>query len=561
MPKFACGFCQSKIRVPDEYIGKRVKCPGCGKPVEVPGEEPSAAAKDGAALDLSLLDDSMSGGSATAAPRKLRSIVVGCGVCSKTIHIPENRKGAVTPCPKCGTPLMVDVPDLPDTAGSTIDFKHLELDPATEPSLLGDSVAGARLGGTSASRTSTGSRLSRTGRSGTTSGSRLGNTGSFAAGATGMGGATNSQDQMQELRSLNDLKASGALTDEEYRKRKAAIYSSGGGSGGATGARAAMSRSASGASERAIKVDTGMQIPGPIKVLAGVGVVALAGFLVWQYGIQPALQMSNQPEPQVAERAEPTAEQRAAAEAAEAERVAQAEREAEEARVAAEQAEAVTWASLIPDLGPEAMEVVLVEPGRAGPAPEQSVFAMDEESDDAPVGEQVAGMASAFDTVATLPPAEPVETGPRGEIVMWDVLLPEGRTSHPLARQSAFVYQLNRVGETAFIGVGIGPAVSGLEDVAFKQWQRNEVQQPLMTGLARVPGFENSRPRVIDREQSIRNLTYQEMTFQGRDAARGNQQVLLTGVQDGFAVFYWFDGHSRVYTSWKRETLGKAVIE
>lgn len=553
MPKFVCGFCESKIRVPDEYVGKRVKCPGCGKPVEVPGEVPADA---GASLDLSLLDDSMSGETGKAAPRKLRSIVIGCGVCSKTIHIPENRVGAVINCSKCQTPLLVDVPPLPDTAGSTIDFKHLELDPASEPSLLGDSVAG----GTLASRTSTGSLLGRTGRGGTTSGSRGGATGSFAAstsaaGATGM--ASNAQDQMQELRSLNDLKASGAISDDEYKRRKAAIYSGGGG-GLATGARAAMSRSAGGASERAVKVDTGMQIPGPVKLLAGVGVLALAGFLVWQYGIKPALQGFDQPEPQVVERTGPTEAERAAA--AEAERIAQEEREAEEAARLAAEAEAASWASLIPDLGPEAMEVVLVAPGRPGPAPQESVFAMaDEEEPDT----SLAGLASPLDVSAPTPTAtsEPVEAALRGEIVMWDVLLPEGRSSHPLARQSAFVYQLNRVGETAFIGVGIGPAVSGLDDTAFKQWQRNEVQQPLMTGLARVSGYEDSRPRVIDREQTAGDVTYQEMTFQGRNAARGNQQVLLTGVQDGFAVFYWFDGHARVYTSWKRETLGKIIIE
>ncbi|MEM8781659.1 MAG: SHOCT domain-containing protein [Planctomycetota bacterium] len=560
MPKFVCGFCESKIRVPDEYIGKRVKCPGCGKPVEVPSPEPVDV---GAALDLSLLDDSMSGGEAKAKPRKLRSIVVGCGVCSKTIHIPENRRGAVTPCPKCKTPLLVDVPELPETAGSTIDFKHLALDPASEPSLMGDSLAGGTVSGSAASLTSTGTRPGKGRRGGTMAGSSLGATGSFSA-AGASAAPTSSKDQMQELRSLNDLKASGAISDDEYRKRKAAIYSGGGGD--VTGARKAMSRNAGGASDRAIRVDTGPNIPGPIKLLAAVGVVALAGFLVWQYGIKPALRDIGDSTTFASEQETP---EQQAERAARAEREAQAAREAAEAEAAAKaqaeaEAAAVTWASLIPDLGPEALEVALVQPGRPGPAPDQSVFAMDEDAEDE-MDPALAALPSAFDD----PPPAPTggasedqagDAPRRGEITFWDVMLPEGRTSHPLARQSTFVYQLNRAGQSAFIGVGIGPAVSGLDDNNFRRWQRNEIQQTLINGLARVPGFESARPRINGREQTANGVTYQEMSFQSADRT-GNQQVLLTGVQDGFAVFYWFDGHTRVLNSWKRETLGKVTIE
>ncbi|MEM7577031.1 MAG: SHOCT domain-containing protein [Planctomycetota bacterium] len=549
-------------------MGKRVKCPGCGKPVEVPGAE-AASADTGASLDLSLLDDSMSGGESSAKPRKLRSIAVGCGVCSKTIHIPENRKGAVTPCPKCRTPLLVDVPELPETSGSTIDFKHLALDPASEPSLLGDSLAGGSL----ASLTSTGSLAGRTGRSGrggTTGGSRLGATGSFASAAgTGIsGGATNSKDQMQELRSLNDLKASGAISDDEYRKRKAAIYSGSPGSGAATGARAAMSRNASGASERAIKVDMGLQIPGPIKLLAGVGVFALGGFLVWQYGIQPALQGPAQP--QVAEVEAPTPSQ-TDREAALAEQAAEEARQAEEAaRLAAEEAETVTWASLIPDLGPEAMEVVFVQPGRPGPAEDPSIFAMDEASEtgaDSVGDPALASLPSALDESpgATPPPrsrgARSARSDGPAEISYWDVMLPEGRTTHPLASKSDFTYRLDRLGQTAYIGVGLGPAVTGLDDDAFRKWERNEIQQSFINGLARQVGFENARPRTIDRPQTVQGVVYHEMTLEGSGADRGKRSVLLTGVQDGYAIHYWFAGHARLYAIWKREALGKAVIE
>ena len=113
MPKFACEHCESKIRVPDEFIGKRVKCPGCSKPVRVPGE---VAAEPNAGFDLSLLDDTMSGAEQATGKksrksgktRKLRSIMIGCGACGKTIGVPENRMGAGFACPKCKVTLKVD---------------------------------------------------------------------------------------------------------------------------------------------------------------------------------------------------------------------------------------------------------------------------------------------------------------------------------------------------------------------------------------------------------------------------------------------------------------------
>ena len=44
MPTFACDSCQKKIRVPDAYVGKRVRCPGCGQAQRVP--EPDLSAGD-----------------------------------------------------------------------------------------------------------------------------------------------------------------------------------------------------------------------------------------------------------------------------------------------------------------------------------------------------------------------------------------------------------------------------------------------------------------------------------------------------------------------------------
>ena len=146
MPKFACDACDTRVKVPDQYIGKRVKCPGCSQALLVPGEVETA---DGEDLDLSALD-SMAGGAAAAAPgpKRLRNLALRCGACSKTIKVPENRMGAAFTCPKCRTRLMVGRYDLPPTSGGTVDLKHLEAEPLEEASLMDGSLAGGSIAGT-----------------------------------------------------------------------------------------------------------------------------------------------------------------------------------------------------------------------------------------------------------------------------------------------------------------------------------------------------------------------------------------------------------------------------
>ncbi len=40
--EFRCGSCQKKLKVKDELGGKKIKCPACGKPIEVPEADGSA---------------------------------------------------------------------------------------------------------------------------------------------------------------------------------------------------------------------------------------------------------------------------------------------------------------------------------------------------------------------------------------------------------------------------------------------------------------------------------------------------------------------------------------
>lgn len=42
--KFKCKSCENKISVRAEYVGKKVKCPGCKQPLRVPSPRPKRAA-------------------------------------------------------------------------------------------------------------------------------------------------------------------------------------------------------------------------------------------------------------------------------------------------------------------------------------------------------------------------------------------------------------------------------------------------------------------------------------------------------------------------------------
>jgi DNA-directed RNA polymerase subunit RPC12/RpoP len=44
MIKFNCSSCQKKLGVPDEYAGRRVRCPKCEEPSIVPKVEATSAA-------------------------------------------------------------------------------------------------------------------------------------------------------------------------------------------------------------------------------------------------------------------------------------------------------------------------------------------------------------------------------------------------------------------------------------------------------------------------------------------------------------------------------------
>lgn len=82
----ACGH---QFKAPGNLAGKAVKCPGCGQPVRVPGSKSAAAAKGSGAT---------SAGAGTIAAR--------CA-CGKTIAAKAELAGRAVKCPSCGKPLRV----------------------------------------------------------------------------------------------------------------------------------------------------------------------------------------------------------------------------------------------------------------------------------------------------------------------------------------------------------------------------------------------------------------------------------------------------------------------
>jgi hypothetical protein len=167
-------------------------------------------------------------------------------------------------------------------------------------------------------------------------------------------------------------------------------------------------------------------------------------------------------------------------------------------------------------------------------------------------------MTRTTDTSPTQEAGPPPESG---TLAFWDIMLPEGRTTHPLSRLSAFVHRYDMFGKVAYIGVGIGPKVDGLDDMEFKKWQLREVHQPMINGMARATGYDGARHRLNDRPQTVEDFTFHEMSFEAQGEQRGLRNVILTGVQDGYAMVYWFDGFARIYPVWKRDAVGKAVVE
>ena len=549
MPKFACEACETRVKVPDQYIGKRVKCPGCAKPLVVPGEQPQA--KDGE-LDLDALD---SGGAAAApGPRRLRNLALRCGACSKIIKIPENRMGAAFTCPKCRTRLMVGRYDLPPTSGSTIDLKHIELEPLDEASLMDGSLAGGSVAGTSfgSSVADVGSIAGLTG-AGTAAGAS-------AAGATRGGSLAggSAQDQMAQVRKLNDLKANGQISEDEYRKRKAAVF--------ATANPVVTTRS------RRRKA----RVPGFVKALVVLALLGAGGWFAWD------LALRDQYENLMAGGDDEAPEQTLEPVVTEAPEV-------EEAVEVVEAAPAGPRVTLIDPDTLEPLEDITLAAYDARFTPAQPALAeatrdagSDDAGDDAADGADAGILAQAGRSTAGLlasaqeagsdalaatgltggtdddavsdgapeaPPAGPL----KGELAFWDVTLADAPRSWHTGR-SGLHKMLTRGTRSAVLAANIGPAARTLDAMAFRTFD-NAMQTRAFEQLGSSPRF---RIRVLDEARELNGTTYKHRAIQLDE--RDRIVHLFTGIQDGFAIAYWLDGNPALLRVFQSDMLGKAVI-
>src|SRR5436309_3499314 len=84
MPVPVACSCGKQLRVADEHRGKRIKCPGCGGPLSVPGGSPSKAP-----------------------PAEMIRFECECG---KLLQARPETAGKMTRCPDCGA--KQEIPDL-----------------------------------------------------------------------------------------------------------------------------------------------------------------------------------------------------------------------------------------------------------------------------------------------------------------------------------------------------------------------------------------------------------------------------------------------------------------
>jgi hypothetical protein len=108
---FLCS-CGKQLRAPEDYVGRRVKCPGCGEPQTVPtAEAPARAAPPRAAPPRA----------AAKPPAVPAGMVRFTCTCGKQMQARAEYAGRPTQCPGCGAEVLIpDAEEADNGAGSRI---------------------------------------------------------------------------------------------------------------------------------------------------------------------------------------------------------------------------------------------------------------------------------------------------------------------------------------------------------------------------------------------------------------------------------------------------------
>ena len=466
MLKITCTGCQKTLPVAEEHVGKWIRCRGCGTAVQVVGDGPTPAPAPAV-------------GRASAKARGKAANDASAVRRMDAREFKKKRKG---------------------------------------DSLLG--ASGLDLGGSAAGGSAMG------GSSAGASGSFAGMSGSFAGMDLSGPATADSQSQLWEIKELNRQRAEGSISKEAYKQRKAEIMS------GRSLAVQAMSRSADGMGPSA-KKPTGRAmpvLPGPIKALIAVAVLAVGGFVLWETVLKADPDATTLP-----------GQLSTGGDGAGADGVRQA-------------------GVLTPDVsvvdpsavdgggsGASAAAVGEAVAGQTGDAAVAAAGAMTP-----PVAETVEVPAVRLITIddPTDAMAMPIPGVPVPPVVAqavgWDVPWPDypADSTTAIGQACPIVKQMAVGDETAFIGVAGGPEATGLDDPAYAAYQASMHQ--VLTNVAVTDGvYDGLVIKTSDRPKRMGTLVVDRYYVEHR-LRRGVLAMILTGVQDGYCVSYWFAGSSRI---------------
>ena len=492
---------------------------------------------------------------------------ITCTGCQKVLPVAEEHAGKWIRCRGCGTAVqaVTGEPDHEAAGPSEVDggpaVRRMDKrEYKQRTAVKGDSSAGG-----------SGMHLDGPGFTGfgNAAGESAAGAGGSFAGLDLSGPATpDSQSQLWELKELNRQKAEGEVTKAQYRERKAEIMA------GRTLAVQAMSRSADGMAPRT-KKPRGRRmpvLPGPVRALVVAAAVGIAGLMLWDTVLTPDPEVADGGLGKVA-----VAEVPANADAPGVPAV--------EPTGSAGAGAVVPPTSEPPGASPDKSQE---EPGDGGVDPVQiagvpggaggtTVAGVDDPSlaqegetagDVPPVladpdegsdpDERLAAPDLNDDNTSALPPEALAPA--RAEPVEWTVPWPDAFADEATAvgRACPITKQMELGDDDATIGVAGGPEATDRDDPAYAAYRAE--MHAILTNLASEQGVYNDLViKTSDQPKRMGSLVCDRYYVEHR-YRRGLVAMILTGVQDGYCVSYWFSGSKRIVPKFF-ELVGSATFE
>ncbi len=103
-----CSGCQTKMRVPEQFAGKTIKCPKCGE-----GTRAVASDSTDPAPATSQSPAAIAPATEVASPPVSRALAVTCAACDKKLQVKAELAGKTVRCPGCGKGVKVPAPAAP----------------------------------------------------------------------------------------------------------------------------------------------------------------------------------------------------------------------------------------------------------------------------------------------------------------------------------------------------------------------------------------------------------------------------------------------------------------